>query len=380
MKVAILTLPLHTNYGGNIQAFALQKVLKRMGHEPVTINYRRGMASRNIVFRLLSKVKYEIIRIRDGLGYQFTEEEKIAIGMHHGIFINGHINYSLPLYNDLELREFVENEGIEAVIVGSDQVWRPKYTPNIKPFFLSFLQENNKLKKIAYAASFGSDVWEYTVEQTNYCSNLLKDFTSISVRESLGVDMCKEYFNTSVEHVLDPTLLLDKDAYISIFDGLKLPDNKGGIFNYVLDSDKDKDVYLQKVSILLNKEVFSTYPKRTVKNSRAIVNIEDYKFPPVEAWLKSFYDADFVITDSFHGTVFSIIFNKPFVAICNTKRGAARFYSLLKMFNLENRLISDFSNVNLDVFSSDIDFDVVNTLLNDAKNKSIEFISKSLSK
>ncbi|WP_447878574.1 polysaccharide pyruvyl transferase family protein [Serratia fonticola] len=378
MKVAILTLPLHTNYGGNVQAFALQKVLRDMGHAPVMINYRKSVIRRNIIIRVLSKIKRLIVKEENNMGYRFTSKERKEIDKHHDFFINDYLDCSSPLYNEDELRSFVESEGFDVLIVGSDQVWRPKYTPNIEPFFFGFLKERDGFKKIAYAASFGSDVWEYTPQQTELCAKLLQDFSSVSVRESLGVEMCKKYLNVTAEHVLDPTLLLDKSEYIKVFNNKNLPDNQGKVFNYLLDSSDDKFELLQRISQHLGKEIFSTYPSKTIKHSRFINDINDYQFPQVEAWLKSFYDADFVITDSFHGTVFSIIFNKPFIAICNKSRGAARFYSLLKILELEDRLVNNFSEVKSEVINSNIDFDKVNRLLNEAKQKSLTFISNSL--
>lgn len=380
MKVAILTLPLHTNYGGNVQAFALQHVLKNMGHNPVCINYRNEKGNgKGLIRQILSKVKQVITNRTATPDYPFTIEEKNIIGKYHNEFISSYMSYTIPLYNETELKCFFDKEGFDAVIVGSDQVWRPRYTPKIEPFFFNFLSGNKKIKKISYAASFGTDVWEFSPQQVKSCGALIKEFDFISVRESLGVKMCQDFFNVKAEHVLDPTLLLDKQEYIDIFQKVDLNNNYGKIFNYILDASGDKAEFLNRVSGILGKEVFSTYPRLTKKYEKNISNVKDYEYPHIEMWLKSFSDADFVITDSFHGTVFSIIFNKPFISISNKMRGAARFTSLLEMFDLKDRLVSDFTEVNADLINKPIDFDRVNKVLNELRLNSLNLLNKSLS-
>ena len=106
-------------------------------------------------------------------------------------------------------------------------------------------------------------------------------------------------------------------------------------------------------------------------------NIQKCIFPPIEQWIKGFMDADFVVTDSFHGTVFSIIFNKPFVAIVNKERGAARFTSLLNMFGLSDRLVYSIDDIEK-IYSKSIDYDHVNDVLRSKRIESLEFIYSNL--
>lgn len=380
MKVATLTLPLHNNYGGNLQAFALHKILIKLGHEPILLDYRKEGERKNIIRRIGSKVKGFAFPQKNNEGvFYFSLSEKNSINIFHNEFINSYINKSRPLYNEIELKSFVNKSSPDAVIVGSDQVWRPKYTPNIRPFFLSFLNGNSKTKKISYAASFGVDSWEFTSEELRECKELIQQFDSVSVRESLGVEMCETFFSTHAEHVLDPTLLLTSYDYISIFNKKKLPDNNGKIFSYILDSDNQKNNFMDKLSSFFNKDVFTTYPSKHIKTEAKISNMAEFQYPSVEAWLKSFYDADFVVTDSFHGTVFSILFNKPFVSICNKDRGSARFQSLLAVFSLEERLVRDVAEVDVEFLNSPIDFSLVNEKLESLRNRSLQFLSDALS-
>jgi polysaccharide pyruvyl transferase WcaK-like protein len=379
MRVATLTLPLHTNYGGNLQAFALQKTLIKLGHEVVLLNYRKGTLRKSIFRRVASKIKNLALSSNKTSHFVFSQHEQSEINKHHDNFIKNQIITSSPFYDEGSLEKFVIDNKIECVIVGSDQVWRPKYTPKISPFYLNFICEHSNVKKVSYAASFGVDLWEYTSSELSECKKLIAAFDSISVRESIAVDMCQEFFGVDAEHVLDPTLLLSQDEYIDLFEKSNIPSFKGKIFSYVLDSDGNKTAFMNQISSFLNKEIFTTYPKKHLKTEAAIADISDYQFPSVEAWLKSFHDADFVVTDSFHGTVFSIIFNKPFIAICNKERGSARFKSLLEMFSLEDRLVYDMSEVDFNLLNSPIDYERVNEILNLQRIKSLDFLTKALS-
>ncbi|MGF2390652.1 MULTISPECIES: polysaccharide pyruvyl transferase family protein [Klebsiella] len=282
------------------------------------------------------------------------------------------------MYSVGELTDVINSGGFNAVVVGSDQTWRPRYSPRIDSFFLDFLSENKKIKKIAYASSFGTDDWEFTNEQTAKFSKLLKEFHSVSVRENSAVTLSSEHLGVSPEHVLDPTLLLDRKVYLELIKDVSSK-GRGNVFNYVLDKSQEKKDVIQSVCKLLGKDFFATYPEHSEKEIRSIKNYAEYIYPPIEEWIRSFYDADFVITDSFHGTVFSIIFNKPFISIGNERRGKARFTSLLRMFNLENRLVSHASDINSELINESIDFDMVNSKLDEMKMQSLTFLKRSLS-
>lgn len=377
MKVAILTQPLHTNYGGTLQAFALQYILREFGHEPVTINYRKIKPVVNPVRLTLSRIKQKLIRGK--IIYSFSDEDVTQISKYHNEFISKNIKYTDAIYSVDELNNIILSENFNAIIVGSDQTWRPRYSPRIDSFFLDFLSANKKIKKIAYASSFGTDDWEFSEEQTVKFSKLLKEFHSVSVRENSAVQMCVEHFGVSPQHVLDPTLLLDRSIYIELIKNVSSK-GSGNVFNYVLDKSKEKKEIIQSTCKLLDKDFFATYPEYSEKEVRKIKDYTEYTYPPIEEWIRSFYDAGFVITDSFHGTVFSIIFNKPFISIGNESRGKARFTSLLSMFNLENRLVSHASEINPELVNAPIDFDMVNSKLYEMRKHAITFLKDSLSK
>lgn len=375
MKIAILTLPLHVNYGGNVQNFALQHTLHKLGHDVVTINCQEDNVSS--LRYCLSTLKRLIQQPKNSRHFIFTKNEKRYISQNHKKFIDDYINLTIPVEFS-SLNSFFEKNKFDAVFVGSDQVWRPKYTPCIESYFLDFIKDNTVIKKISYAASFGSDKWEYNSQQQSNCKSLIQKFNALSVRESIGTDMCEEYFGVKAQHVLDPTMLLTKEEYIDVFKNDNLPNNKGGLFNYTLDVGDEKSFLIKDIALSLNMKCFTTYPERTKKNTVFIRDLNGYRYPSVQAWLKSFFDADFIITDSFHGTVFSIIFNKPFIALSNQERGAARFISLLKMFNLESRLVTNVQKFDKKIIEDDIDYEVVNERLEKLRSSSLSFIKDAL--
>lgn len=339
MKIAIMTQPLGKNYGGIMQAWALQQVLKKQGHEVVTID--RQSDDRGCLYHLL-RLGYRTVQKALGRRKAPINLEKHfpEIFQHTNAFVQQHLSMSEPLDSTKKLKAHFEREQYDAVIVGSDQTWRPMYSPNIGNFFLDFLQDKD-IKRIAYASSFGVDEWEFTEDQTKYCAPLARKFDAISVREDSGISLCKKYLGVDAEHVLDPTLLVDRSAYQALFEGKDIPDKKG-IYTYILDKSEWKSQVVGLAKKELNLPNFNHQPKEQYSD-RMIDDWESCLMPSVEGWIKGFADADFVITDSFHGTVFSIIFGKPFISLINKDRGSSRFNSLLKLFDLSERRVENYN-------------------------------------
>lgn len=375
MKIAILTQPLHTNYGGNLQNFALQKVLKGMGHEPVTID-------RHHTVKLRTKLKlgyFKNLALHYIKGtpkplwqsYFSSKKEQVYLRQDITAFINAYITKTPRLYSDKAVQAIFKGNNFNAVIVGSDQCWRPMYSPNIYTYYLDFLKDNKEIRKLAYAASFGTDEWEYTEEQTAHCKKLIQQFDLVTVREKAAVNLVAEKLNKDAEFVLDPTLLLSKEDYIELFVGKNLPDNKG-IYTYILDDSDWKTQVVETAKETLGLPQFSSQHDGTFDSNQ--------KFPSIESWIKGFADADFVITDSFHGTVFSIIFNKPFISLVNVSRGASRFESILGEFDLMQRLASDFDQQYIEALIEEaIAYDGVNQKLDALRSHSKEVLKAALS-
>ena len=371
MKIGILTLPLHTNYGGILQAYALQTVLERMGHNVVVFDTDKRLDIpkspltyvKRIVAKLLKKNSIPVF-------YEKKRNESYPIiSKHTQYFIDNYINrYVVEHLNSLNKNDF------DAIVVGSDQVWRPIYfcTPfkaKAEDAFLDFTKGWN-IKRLSYAASFGVEHWEYSEDETAVCREAISKFDAVSVREDIAVKQCQDFLGVKALHVLDPTMLLDKEDYISLILKEKEPKSQGSLFEYILDLSPEKKNIIDAVAKKTNLLPFAVKPAEKGK-------LEERIYPPVTAWLRAFMDAEFVVCDSFHGVVFSIIFNKPFIVIGNEKRGMARFSSLLKMYSLEARMISSISQI--DICTKLIDWEDVNNIRKRLQIESLGFLCSNLS-
>ncbi|THG87340.1 polysaccharide pyruvyl transferase family protein [Pseudomonas sp. A-1] len=330
-----MTQPLGTNYGGIMQAWALQQVLKRMGHNPVTIDRQpdaKGLAyhAARLGYRTLQKA---LGKRKAPINF---ERHLPTILQHTRAFIDQNLSISEPLGSTAKLKAHFVREEYDAVIVGSDQTWRPQYSPNIENFFLDFL-EGFEIKRIAYASSFGVDEWEFTEEQTRRCAALAKRFDSISVREDSGVELCRKHLGVEASHVLDPTLLLDKADYQQLIGPERLSSKPYGVYTYFLDKTPAKQTLAQQASEQLDEPVYSCQARLSVTDEFQ-GSLDSFIMPSCLDWLAGFANCRYVVTDSFHGMVFSIIFGKPFFVIRNEGRGQARIESLSRSFECEKLL------------------------------------------
>lgn len=371
MRICILTQPLKTNYGGLLQAYALQTVLRSMGHVVITEDRHENKKT------LQQLLKYKI-RVALGLFqhiYYPSAKDYSIISQKTGCFKRKYITTTAPIYTQdkSELLKY----GFDAYIVGSDQVWRPFYSPGIKNYFLDFTVGMN-VKRIAYAASFGTDDWEFSPELTVESSQLVRMFDAISVREDSGIELCERYWGIKAEHVLDPTMLLDKSHYQRIVSAEQEETHSGRLMSYILDATPEKKYVVNDVASILGIQPFSVMPQsQFVDVGRK--GLDQCIYPSVTEWLKGFEDADFIITDSFHGTVFSIIYNKPFIAIANKDRGISRFTSLLKMFGLTDRIIYSFDKREIErLVKCEIDYNLVNEVIKREQIKSRIFLHEAL--
>lgn len=375
MKIAILTQPLKTNYGGILQAYALQTILSRSGHSVTVINRRHKwevgekMSLFVLLLRMASFIK-TIVRkwILRRRGYvlmspfspdyhsRLTEQDPLP-------FVRRHINLSRKIFTSEALNEYLKHKEFDAYVVGSDQVWRPCYSPCITDFFLKEVPLSPTVLRIAYAASFGTDVWEFSEEETTECAALARDFDAISVREQSGIQMCKKYLGVEAVHLLDPTLLLDVEDYISLIERADTKRNSGNLFCYILDENPDAD----KILSSLQNDGYRPY----------YAGLDPMKYNvSVEQWLRNFYDAALIVTDSFHACVFSILFKKPFVVLRNEDRGTARLDSLLGIFGLEDCAVESYNEYveRRDLIAKAYDNDRVAEVLDDWRGKTNDFL------
>ena len=313
-----------------MQAYALQKVLRDMGHDVTTLRFKpllyRAPSTLNLYWqtfrRFLSRLRGNKNIIRCNPTTESAYYFEVCRELER--FIDTNIHY-LRVDTPVDRKKLPE---FDLFLVGSDQVWRPVYSPFLPNFYLDFLGDSDA-KRVAYAASFGVDVWETDEDTTQIIKPLAQRFDAISVREDSGIRLCKDYLGVDASVMPDPTLLLKKDNYLDLVNTQHLPpQEKPYIATYILDPCDD-------ISRLT--EQFSN------ENNLPLIKIGQFNWTTgadsVESWLNGIANAQYVITDSFHGTVFSLIFQKNFITFNNTNRGSSRFNSILTAFSLNDRLI-----------------------------------------
>lgn len=378
MRIAIVTLPLHTNYGGILQAYALKTYLESLGHQVTVLDHEVKMpfpplwkapfvyakrAVQRIVKGQAGPVVFRELRFRRDFPVISANTQK---------FVDDLISPRLiKRYKDIKEGEY------DAFVVGSDQVWRPRYFGRIEDAFLAFAKDWDVLR-VAYAASFGTDHLEYEYMQVQECASLLETFDGVSVREDAGVLMCREWFDCEkAVQVLDPVMLLDRSVYEHIASRLTGHPAKGKVVSYILDPSKEKKTVLDfmlRVSGLQHYDLSTRSEDLTRPVSERVV-------PPLEEWLAGFADAGYVVTDSFHGCVLSILFHKPFVAVGNSRRGMSRLQSLLSQFDLDMRLVHGIDpEDDGEFFLSPPDWGAVDAILETERDKSRRFLMDSLHK
>ena len=375
MNIAIITLPLHTNYGGLLQAYALKHKLEQQGHKVDVIDLKdkmpapKGLKAPFIYIRRMASAIFK--------GTEVFREKRYArelpvVAANTSKFVDKYISPRMVNeYKDINEGEY------DAFVVGSDQVWRPLYFRNIEDAFLKFA-EGWDVKRIAYAASFGTDRLEYEYMQLEVCGKLLDKFDAVSVREDSAVTMCEEWLDyEDAAHVADPVMLLGSDEIASLAANAENRPAKGKIMTYILDPSKEKSAAVDFMSRVTAAQVYDA----SVNPYARELPLSERVVPSLEQWIAGFADADFVITDSFHGCVLSILMHKKFLAVGNSRRGMARLSSLLNMFGLEGRLVHGIDpEDDGEYFLSDIDWEDVDEKLKAFREHSVKFLLDALAK
>lgn len=377
MKLALMTLPLgNYNYGGILQCYALSNVLKGRGHEVIVLDRRTTRPA--AVMRILSKVKQwiyvNIFRIK---GRYF---DKKVVYRNFDDFINRHFCLSGPFYTTKALAGYFSEREFDAVIFGSDQIWRPSYMSDVTDYFGGFIPSGSDVKRIAYAASFGTDNWEYSNDETIRCRVLLKSFCGISVRESSGVKLCKDHLGAVARLLLDPVFLLDQDDYRALMSDEDRASARFALSSFLLDMTEEKECMRSLLSSALGGG--SDMDISTAKYENKGKSSGSFSYPSFSTWIKAFDKGDFVFTDSYHGCVFAILFNRPFVVVANKDRGLSRFDSLLGMLGLKDRMIFSFDELEsrIGTLAGPVDFSHANAVLVEKKRQSLDFLFSNLQK
>lgn len=377
MRVAVITLPLHTNYGGILQAYALKKSIESLGHTADIIDRRCKMVLPPSWKMPLIYLKRMVLNLKSGgKGPEIFREKRILrefpyVSSELVPFVAGEIAPRTvdDYHSDIGLGEY------DAFVAGSDQIWRPKYFGNIEDAFLAFTSGWN-VKRIAYAASFGTDQMEYSYTQLEECSALLKNFDAVSVREASAVTICDEWFDREdALHVLDPVMLLPPEHYRTIAGQSSSRPCRGKVLSYILDPDHSKLSVLGRLTGWLGIDSYDA----CIPDRNRDIPLKDRVVPSMPQWLSCFADAEFVVTDSFHGCVLAILLHKPFIALGNVSRGMSRIQSLLESFGLEDRIVQGIDpDDNGEYFLSGIDWTEADARLEAMREKSIGFLRAAL--
>lgn len=268
------------------------------------------------------------------------------------VFYDKYVPHTRIYRNKEDLKQV---SGFDIFIVGSDQVWRKLIAKphGIDTYFFDFLKDVNA-KRIAYGVSLGTTENELSNEEIGKLGLLYKMFKAVSVREDSGLNLLKSYGwnHPTPEVVLDPTLLLDRQDYDLLIEKTETYRPDGSLFSYILDNTEEK--------VKLVNDISHDYSLKSFSLSLSNNNTS------IEQWLRYFKETKMVVTDSYHGLLFSIIYNKPYFLIMNEFRGNARFDSILGLFHLsENELQRE-------------DWTEVNYIRENMRKKSLMFLEHNL--
>ncbi len=361
MKVGIITWHYFNNVGSNLQAYAMQKIIKNLGHNPTFINYRYKIYKDSF----LKKVIKEFCIIIDKI-FPNLVNEKMRFGAYS--FQKEEMQKTEEIYDKKKLEEIALK--FDAVVCGSDQIWAPNVFDEV--YMLSFVGE--KVKKIAYAPSIGlNEIPENLVEKyKKYIGRLDR----VSTREDNGVKLLKEYCGIEAEQVLDPTLLIEKTEWLELVKNENTFKEKY-IFIYLLGEKKWIREWIQKFAKNTKMKVILLSSFNDDKKYADIY----YKVMGPRKFIKLVSEAQYVLTDSFHGTIFSILFQKQFYVfdrfdskekLCQN----SRIISLLEILELEDRRVR--SNDEVKLIDKKIEYEKINNKLEKEREKSLKFLSESL--
>lgn len=362
-KIGILTLHYANNYGAVLQCYGLQTVVNRLGFEAVIIDRVPVSADREGNF---------FSRIYQSFGKCVRD---LLFGRDFDHFRRRFLPVKTSRAKNLDELSAASNS-YWAVIAGSDQIWRPDFFRKMIPdYFLSFVPTG--IKRISYAASFGNDTLDASSDTIDLMGRLLQSFDAISIREESGTRICREIFHIDAQTVLDPCLLLKASDYFPIIQSESHQSKEAPFIScYFLHPDDWKDQCLNTISEQLGiKKINLLYPKRAYPS----VFPFGEKRPSVSVWLDSILRADYVVTDSFHGVAFSILLNKSFICLGNSKGcGNTRLENILAKVGLLDRLVLDPSSLESYLLKKPIDYVKVNRSLEEQRSFSMNFLINAL--
>lgn len=371
MKIGIATIVDYKNYGNRLQNYALQEVIKSLGYEAETIVNKKYMPEETESFltRYIDRMKElglkgNISRISEKLKGEPKEKLLNEKKRRFKEFSKEHINETPFTVQPQSVPEDLKNQ-YSFFVTGSDQVWNPNYRNGSAFDFLTFAPSD---KRVAYAPSFGVSTIpdRFKADYTNW----LNGFASLSVREDAGAQLIESLTGRKAPVLVDPTLLLAKDDWLSLAkESDKKPANSYLLTYYLGELSQDKQKMIRDIAEEKNLEV---------------INLADYHDPDYytiapDEFLDMINDSSIFFTDSFHGAVFSILLQKPFVVFDRVSKGPSmnsRIDTLLSKFKLSQRKFENISHEQL----FDIDFTHISAILEQERNKSLTYLKQAFNK
>ena len=362
-KIALLNMRYDNNYGGNLQRYAMATILQRMGYSVEYLYIRdnwddwfTSRSAKKIIKNTIGQIVRHILNPKNEpwLAWHRENDYYRKTCSITEPFLDKYIPHTKPIYSKQSLQRVFNRGEYQAIIAGSDQIWRKQYVERygLGTWFLDFVPVDYIGKRIVYGASFGVDSLEYNIEDQGLIRPLYKKIAAVSVREKSGLQLLAEYGckNPQAELVLDPTLLLTKEDYEFLINNADTKPAEGDMFCYVLDNTSAIE---EKIRNIAKENNLTPY----------VVGVQGDNPVSIEQWLRYFKDAKCVFTDSYHGLLFSIIFGKPFHLEYNGLRGNARFDSVVEMLHI------DIENP---------EYSVINEKKEQYKEKSIDFLKNAL--
>lgn len=358
MKIGILTFHCAANYGAVLQAYGLQETLRHLGHEAYIIDYRPGY--------LISPYKswsHQAAPTTIGTLKNFMRATSV-----YNIRKARNKQFSTFVKQNLRLLPLTKLKDMDAIIVGSDQIWNPFITGGKFDEYYTLKRVDSSQLKIAYAASAG-DVITFKRKFDNGIIDALNKFDAISVREkSLGEFLLQNGINVE-SVVLDPVLLSDTSVFDALTDKSLTPQEPYLLYFTLIHSKK-----LSAFAKKLAKEKGLRFIECCSGDESALAP-RIIQTASINKFLSLLKYSAFTVTSSFHGTAFSTLFNKDFISVSSNHQSGERAQSLLTALGISERLML-IDNIQSDL--SPIDYEKVNSKLNEQKNRSRSYLTNAI--
>jgi len=369
LKAGIITFASAHNYGAILQVYAMQKYLENLGIEAHVINYRPKEIDNVYKLYKIKKSRYKIVKVIRKIKKitKVKTKYKWKIDKYNNFeeFISNVLKTTEPYYKLKEIQNAYLDYDI--LIAGSDQIWNTDLTKGFKAaYFLEFGKKD--AIRISYAASLGRD--DIDKKYVMFYKRYLKNFDYISVREKSMIPIFQELTDKEVVQVIDPTLLLKRKDYEDLKKDSKYKGKKY-IYTHFIGRDEKVIEMADKMSRDLNIPVLHNFAEKLFENEL------DYHYnESPEQIIDVIKNAEMIISNSFHLTVLSIIYNKQFITIPHSKR-PERMKNLLEMVGLEDHLIEDV-RIMPELSKLNINYKEVEKKLEKEREKSVKFLQEAL--